>query len=83
MRSRENAVERSLRVNGFVHLDGGLSIVGDGEGRRRFFQICPRCSSTVSTDATTVANYIQRYGCLECRTTECDREHAVKRASLA
>lgn len=73
-------IERSLFVNGFVHLDSGFSIVREDTGRRRFFQICPGCSTTVATDETSIAAYIQRYNCLDCRTKECDREYAVRQS---
>jgi hypothetical protein len=82
MRKRRSVeISRDLYLNRTVYLDGGMSIVLNDTGRRRFFQICPRCSRTVGTDDTAVAGYIQRYKCLDCRTKECDREYAVRQAS--
>jgi len=71
-KQRRNFIERSLFLNGFVYLEGGLSIVEEN-GKRRFFQICPSCSSTTGTDDTGVAEFIRKYNCLSCRWRETER----------
>jgi hypothetical protein len=72
-RTAKDFIKASLAINGFVYLDGGLSVVLE-EGRRKFFQVCPRCSGTQRTDDTAVAQFVREYGCIECRMKESEKQ---------
>jgi len=72
-----NFVERHLFLTGHYEMPGGLTIVQE-QGRRRFFQICPSCSSTTGTDDTQVAAFIQKWGCLLCRWRESEVAYGSK-----
>jgi len=51
----------------------------------RAFQVCPSCSDTIEVNDPEVARFIQRWGCLDCRTWQCDREHyfrQIERGSI-